>query len=110
MSDHRYVNQAWDDGGPLCPMEGTHPAHRAVVAVQDAYHSAMPTDEDGEYSPEHDALLATARKHRGLRSGMDLYQVSTSTATIPTTVVQAWYFKCPVCLFVLPATSAGPVR
>lgn len=99
-------------GGPsvLCPQAygpTPSPLHRADVEAKDRLYNAIPHNEDGDFEPQFEEVYTKAIGGRD-RSSMDLFrEVVQSVGPAAGTVVEAWFFQCPVCGFVLPAS---PVR
>ena len=93
------------DAKPMCPNKigGTNPAHRAVVAAMDAVFAEFETNELGEYLHDDEEEVKNAYI-AGLLvdAGMDLFHEFTAT---PGKTILAYYYRCPVCEFVLSATS-----
>lgn len=102
-----YIEQA--DDGPLCPNTGD-PRHLLAVKMLDAMYEVMDRDpETSESPPDQDRLYSAAAK--AASSWMHLY-LATSTPSVmgqgkshalAGTHVEAWYFRCPTCEFMIPA-------
>lgn len=100
----------------LCPQEPTGERHREWVSIQNTIYARYeqrdsdgePLDEEG-YSEE----VRLAGEDMGIYSPtpsyMNLYHVATLTTHAAlerqNEWVEAWFFKCPVCNFVLPAQA-----
>jgi hypothetical protein len=102
-------------GGPLCPLSiGTykHPQHATLDRVSDVIFEAMKPmvdEETGEASQEVERVAAAARygydiNEHGMRLYVDEAQIAEGRF-LPVLRVEAWYFQCPVCGFVLPALA-----
>lgn len=91
-----------DASGPLCPqgIPPVHPAHQQHVDTLDAFYEAAERDASGDMTPP----LDTAYQAANTRDRMNLY-VSGSGGTYNgrAVSVEAWYFRCRTCGFVLPA-------
>lgn len=96
--------------GPLCPGSSSpaNPAHLLAVEIADrVYEAAKPwQDDDGEY-PEGtglDEAVAAAQPSDRMR----LYtvdQAGMSSFGARLFQVKAYFWRCPVCGLVLPATE-----
>jgi hypothetical protein len=106
----RYVKVAPGSDRPLCPNSGGRPAnpeHQLRVRLLDAaYRAADVNPDDLEFTD-----AAADRMYQALAYGddvddrMHLYESSVIPFDRPLTVVTAWFFRCGVCGFVLPATA-----
>jgi hypothetical protein len=110
-----YIDPIYTNGGPLCPLSDYPRAreHELAVAIgNDVYEAAKPTrDEDsGESPPEIENLTMAAYYGRSASTRMNLYRVSMpAKSQRPGGVVAvAYYFRCGVCGFVLPAHIETP--
>lgn len=112
-----YIEQ--DNPSVLCPLLTSHPRHVEWVRVQNGVYRATPRDADGEIIQDEQYrrnLNAAAHEmdiHSNTPDYMSLYH-GTATARrggagssklSPRAYVDAWWFRCPVCHFVLPATA-----
>lgn len=101
-----FIGQEGD--GPLCPRDPDALEHIAQVAVLDRFYEAAAKDDDEELtSPEMEAAYRAAAYPEG--RGMQLYRTSVYPSQTDRgrgiAAVEAWFLRCPVCLFVLPATE-----
>lgn len=106
-----YIEQ--QQPGVLCPQDPTSERHREWVRVQNAIYSMAARDVEGEVIDEEDyrAKIKEAALEMGIHSEtpdyMNLYRATALTShraqASRNKWVQAWFFKCPVCHFVLPA-------
>jgi hypothetical protein len=104
----RYVPPALGNERPLCPNSGgspTHPAHELRVRLVDIAYAASELNADGEFADDAVARINEAVAYGAVDDRMHLY-VTEMTGTyggpLGTTVV-AWFFRCGICGFVLPA-------
>jgi hypothetical protein len=91
--------------GPLCPRSGVigpqHPLHALQVQMIDAAYAATPTRADnGEPADPAAGLVLDAVSASPPPGGMALYRAAVVAAG---EAVEALWFQCPVCGFVLPA-------
>jgi hypothetical protein len=95
---------------PLCPNVATgitvDPLHAVATTVLDAFHKAADKDADGEFTSPEVAKAYRAAADR-VTDRMRLYR---TTVSYPAggrfqVVVSAYYFRCGVCGFTLPATG-----
>ncbi len=106
--------------GPLCPMEVgpfRAPQHATMDRVSDVvFHVMKPMvdEETGEAALAIEAVAAAARYgYDPNYVGMRLYRAEVSLAQMVAggpPMVEAWYFQCQVCGFVLPATARAVER
>jgi hypothetical protein len=98
-----YVKQQ-GGSGPLCPQDPDHPLHRQLVRVGDAVYEALAPfrDADGEYAD--DRLYEVSQLAYGER-GMRLFVTRGTAMDSQLTSIESWFWQCPICRFVLPATS-----
>lgn len=93
------------DGGPLCPYGGApaiNDAHRLRTQILDAAYDAADKDENSEFVDPAVETVYSAMAWGPERMG--LYRASTLAANGGQAVgVEALWFQCPVCGFVLPA-------
>jgi hypothetical protein len=97
---------------PLCPNDISFPLnqfHYERTRLLDAFYNAAEKDDDSEFvSPEVDkAYYETAYGKDRSGTGMRLFHeaVTPMGAQFPFIRVEAWYFRCPICGFVLPANQ-----
>jgi hypothetical protein len=91
----------------LCPHSSNfpvHEAHQLRTRMLDGFYEAAEKDEDGEMAePLEKAYLAAKDR---VNDYMDLF---VHTANIMRgrqfVTVETWWWKCPTCALVLPATS-----
>jgi hypothetical protein len=94
-----YIDQVGE--GPICPNDNSASReHRAVNMVRNAYSQQLTEDEDGQLTPEHDRLFSDAEKL--IPDRMHLFRI-TAAPSGQRGYVESWFFKCPVCGFILPA-------
>lgn len=109
MSDTWFIGQQ-DGSGPLCPHETTSPLHAAQTAVLNRFYEATERD-GGEFRNPAVETAYMAAAYPKNSHGMNLYWADAIADHGPHgrggTTVEAWYFKCPVCFFVLPAVSTA---
>jgi hypothetical protein len=106
--------------GPLCPMAyGPNMAqqHATMDHVSNVvFHTMQPmVDQDtGEAAPDVEKVANAARYGYSPEwLGMRLYRAETSLAQMignSMPVIEAWFFQCQVCGFVLPATARAVDR
>lgn len=99
--------------GPLCPMSyGPNMAqqHATMTHVSNCvFHAMKPmvNEESGEAPPDVETVsLAAQYGYDPSHAGMRLYRAEASLAQVVMggmPVIEAWYFQCEVCGFVLPA-------
>jgi hypothetical protein len=93
--------------GPLCPQSYSPmaAAHALAIEFQNAAYRAAPKDDDGEMPPQAEAMYAALSSDR-----MCLYVENSGTHVYggQAVSVQAWYWRCLICGFVLPATRNQP--
>lgn len=96
-----------DDSKPLCPRSTNLPVaeeHMLRNRVLDAFYNAAEKDGDGEMAPPVDAAYHAAA-YGPVNDRMDLFTTSASFLHQGApVVVESWWFRCPVCGFVLPAS------
>lgn len=108
MSETGLIDLLDRDGGPLCP--GSYPprneAHALHVRVSDTVHKATPRDINGEpATPELAAVSHAVNYGPDLSERMRLYRDTVAALDWQGTVtVEALFFRCTLCGFVLPAT------
>lgn len=94
--------------GPLCPYNGApaiNDAHRLRNQILDTAYDAAEKSEDSEFVDPSVDKVYNAMAY-GSRAGdrMNLYRVSALAPNGGRAVaVEALWFQCPVCGFVLPA-------
>jgi hypothetical protein len=96
-----------DNDKPLCPNIGypSNAAHQLHVRTLDAFYEATDKDADGEL-PEAVGKAYHAAAYGAVSDRMDLYVAQTSFMRGGrSTIVEAWWFKCPICGFILPAAA-----
>lgn len=94
--------------GPLCPasMPPVSAAHALLRQIQNVAYQATEYDGDGEpVSPEAGAVVDAVHYGNETDSRMRLYRdaVSALGGRRGMVAVEALYFRCPLCGFVLPA-------
>ena len=86
---------------PLCPQSFApmHPLHQQSIDAQNKLYDAMAflRDDDSEVAPQYEGI-ASALNDENMR----LY-VSNAYAIGHRARIEAWFFRCLVCGFVLPA-------
>lgn len=92
-----------DQHGRLCPqsLPPVHPLHAQTVTVLDDFYEAAPKDADGEFEPGMSAAYTAASS--GPNSRMNLYREEASDPSRPLSYIVAYFWRCQVCGFVLPA-------
>lgn len=102
------IVETLDRNGPLCPREMSainDPAHQATRRVLDAFYMKAEVNDEGEFADPKVEEAYRAASYPNGRTGMYLYREGPYITANPPSDVQAWYFQCPVCGFVLPATA-----
>ena len=87
--------------GSLCPnsmFEPTNAQHQARAELLNRLYEASPRDEDGETTPELDAVYMAAK---GTDDFMRLYKVDGFDSSSRTSVV-GYFWRCAVCGLILP--------
>jgi hypothetical protein len=95
-----------DDERPLCPNIGWpgNPAHELRTRVLNAFYNAAEKDAEGEMTGTAEAAYSEAAYGSGTDERMHLYREGVAALYGGSYVtVEAWWFKCPICGFVLPA-------
>lgn len=103
----RYVKLAPGNDRPLCPNGAggpTNPAHELRVRLINAAYEASERDADGEYADPAVERVNTAIAYGERDDRMHLYvsEVAVDYGGRHV-VVEAWFFRCPVCGLILPA-------
>lgn len=99
--------------GPLCPQHlygPMNPLHEAATRAIDAVYAKAPRDDDGEVAegPAADVLAALNAR---VDSRMNLHVARASWHRLGRNhIVEAYYFLCPTCGFVLPAQEVRYAR
>jgi hypothetical protein len=97
-----------DSDRPLCPNMGYpgNEAHHLRTRILNTFYEAAPKDSDGEMSEELDKVYSAAAYGGNTDERMNLYSefVNVYQGT-NVTQVTTWWFKCPICGFILPATA-----
>lgn len=92
---------------PLCPMSAgpvASPAHQIVNRTLDGFYEAADRNADGEM-PEPLDRAYHAAAHERMSDRMRLYVASANHITpAGFKTIEAYYFQCGVCGFVLPST------
>lgn len=93
-----------EQGLPLCPATDSA-LHRTAVAALDAVYNAGEKDGDSlEFTvPAVDAVYQAL--HARFNDRMWLYRATTSLPHPARSYVEAYYFRCMVCGFTLPAVE-----
>jgi hypothetical protein len=92
---------------PLCPNVGWpgNSAHELHNRTLDAFYNAVEKDVEGEM-PEPVAKAYNAAAYGQVSDRMNLYREAVVVNYGGSSLtVQAWWFKCPICGFVLPASE-----
>ena len=118
MSRGEYIEQ--DDSGPLCPQSIRFPGnklHELAVNFANVAYDKVSKDADGEVD-ETDAVYNAVTELE--RDRMQLHRISTMirpggrgweySRGNPLSYIEAWYFVCPTCGFILPANMIRPER
>lgn len=91
---------------PLCPNSTNapiHEAHQLHTRVVDAFYNAAEKDDEGEMSAPLDKAYSAAA-YGSVSDNMELFVAAASFPYRSEFVrVESWWWKCPVCGFVLPA-------
>jgi hypothetical protein len=93
---------------PLCPQQDfpTHPSHQLHVAIQNAAYGVIDRNEDNETIDANQEKVYEAISYNRFDGRMYLYRISNSIYTGKKyTHVEAFYYKCSICGFTLPATQ-----
>lgn len=95
-----------DGSRMLCPQSAGFPIaseHVACNGLLDAFYQAAERDTDGELTPPLDVAYAAAA-YGPVSARMNLYRhVVEVLEPGRETIVETWWWRCPVCGFVLPA-------
>jgi hypothetical protein len=89
---------------PLCPATDSA-LHRTAVAALDAVYNAGEKDGDGLEFISPDVAVVYEALHKRLNDRMWLYRATTSLPHPSRGYVEAYYFRCMVCGFTLPAVE-----
>jgi hypothetical protein len=101
------------DPSTLCP-QMFNARHEQWIQIQNAIYEMAPKDEDLNILdyPTYQARQKLAATEMGILGNdtdyMNLYRATaTPLPNYSQDYIEAWYFKCPVCGFVLPANQRG---
>jgi hypothetical protein len=92
---------------PICPNETSgppNPLHHAYNRILDTFYEASERDDNGEFTIPAVGAMYEAVAYKKTYTGMSLYCISARTLG-GSESIKAWYFRCHVCGFVLPASE-----
>lgn len=104
------------DQGPMCPQSMppvVHPSHHLAGTFADAAYEATPRGEDGEPLTGDLAAVNQAVSYGPTTENrMRLYRaaVAAQSSSGRDVGVEALYFRCQICGFVLPASRVPELR
>ncbi|MBM0201883.1 hypothetical protein JNW90_01270 [Micromonospora sp. STR1s_5] len=105
------VRNLSDHDKPLCPNQlgPGNVAHQIHNRTLDAFYNAAEKHADDEMPEPLDKVYKAASDGE-LSDRMNLLRHTTQVSLAPeeTVTVEAWWFQCPICGFILTAQRSGP--